>query len=58
MLATELASINAVLTTFVGSIIPFSIIFTYTPLEASKPWFKSVDDCIFSTTENPLNPAF
>ena len=35
--ATLAASYNAILTTFVGSMIPFNIMSTYSPFDASNP---------------------
>jgi len=56
--ATDAASTNAVLTTFVGSMMPYVIIFTKISLEASKPISSSYYYNNLPTTTAPSPPAF
>jgi len=56
--ATEAASTKAVLTTLVGSIIPYLIIFTYLPSAASNPISSFFNSKIFPMITAPSCPAF
>mmetsp|Transcript_36459 Transcript_36459/g.32722 ORF Transcript_36459/g.32722 Transcript_36459/m.32722 type:complete len:325 (-) Transcript_36459:69-1043(-) len=56
--ATEAASTKAVLTTLVGSMIPFSIMFTYSPVAALKPISSLLSSKILPTITAPSSPAF
>ena len=57
-LATLAASTKAVLTTFVGSIIPFSLILTMFPVVASKPFSIFFAYKSFVAINDPSKPAF
>ncbi len=57
-LATLDESTNAVLTTLVGSIIPYFLISTYDPLAALNPLYEFPYYDNFAAINEPWNPAF